>query len=660
MSTHNTPHKPRNGRRNFNGSLTSSAQPPIASATATATSATASESEHEGPKLDNNKGQSVPLPMPPPGLSKASEAPAVDVDQAVCFICAEPVSIWALGPCSHRTCHTCTLRLRALFKNRECTFCKKEQEDVIFVKSATKPYNEYSGIDSWPFDSKLNIRCETKAIMSTTLSMLRFNCGKCDYVAAGWQDLRVHAKNIHKGTLCDLCIRYKKVFTHEHKLFSHTSLLRHLPPLPSYSAKARKVQPAIDSHPGCDFCLDHFYSEDELFRHMRENHEECFLCKQAGIRMLYFKDYPALEKHFVSDHYPCPDATCVDKKFVVFGSELDLRGHQVEEHGAHLTNKERRDVSRLEVNWNPPTESAQPAQTRSATGSGRRAAFGGRLTNQPNQSGQSGQSSAVSSAPATPNDPTPIDPAVAAQHAMVIDKVMNFTKSSNSVQAFKFSIRAFKNSESTARDLIQSLVSILKNNIDIIASVVSQVGILLDNAEKSRELDVAWKEYRGKNKIAQSTSNGGFAQPGQHQQQRIDSFPSLGPSAAAKAGSRALPVWERDASQPRRPQRIPPGSSASSSHYPGLASSSQPRTSTGWSSGGATSSNRHASNFPSLPSSDAVAKANAERRKLFQPHQQRIVQGQSSSDDASSPNSDSRNTNKKQQKKKQTLLTIGL
>lgn len=370
-----------------------------------------------------------------------------------------------------------------------------------------------------------------------------------------------------------------------------------------------------------------------------------------------FKDYPALEKHFVSDHYPCPDPTCIEKKFVVFGSELDLRGHQVEEHGAHLTNKERRDVSRLEVNWNPPIESAQPAQTRSATGSGRRAAFGGRLTNQPTPSGQS---SVASSAPTTPHDSTPVDPAVAAQHAMVIDKVMNFTKSSNAVQAFKFSIRAFKNNESTAGDLIQSLVSILKNNIDVIASIVSQVGILLDNAEKSQELDIAWKEYRGQNRIAQSSSNGSFPQLGQ---QRTDNFPSLAPSAAAKASSRALPIWERDPSAFKRPQRVPPGSAASSSHYPGLGSSSQPRTSTGWSSGGAPSTNRHAasnaSNFPSLPSSDAVAKANAERRKLFQPHQQRVIEGQSSSA-ASSTNSESRSGNKKQQKKKQTVLTIGL
>lgn len=42
----------------------------------------------------------------------------------LCYICAEPVKYYALGTCSHRTCHVCSLRLRALYKKRECTFCK--------------------------------------------------------------------------------------------------------------------------------------------------------------------------------------------------------------------------------------------------------------------------------------------------------------------------------------------------------------------------------------------------------------------------------------------------------------------------------------------------------------------------------------------------------
>lgn len=55
----------------------------------------------------------------------ADEAGETDQDGEICFICAEgPVQYWSVGECNHRTCHTCSIRLRALYKKNECTFCK--------------------------------------------------------------------------------------------------------------------------------------------------------------------------------------------------------------------------------------------------------------------------------------------------------------------------------------------------------------------------------------------------------------------------------------------------------------------------------------------------------------------------------------------------------
>ena len=42
----------------------------------------------------------------------------------LCWICAEPVKYYAISECNHRTCHVCALRLRALYKKLDCTFCK--------------------------------------------------------------------------------------------------------------------------------------------------------------------------------------------------------------------------------------------------------------------------------------------------------------------------------------------------------------------------------------------------------------------------------------------------------------------------------------------------------------------------------------------------------
>lgn len=47
-----------------------------------------------------------------------------------------------------------------------------------------------------------------------------------------------------------------------------------------------------------------------------------------------FPSYPALETHFSTAHYACSHEECLQRKFVVFGSELDLQAHMVEEHGA--------------------------------------------------------------------------------------------------------------------------------------------------------------------------------------------------------------------------------------------------------------------------------------------------------------------------------------
>lgn len=47
-----------------------------------------------------------------------------DEEMEVCFICASPVVHNSVGPCNHRTCHICALRLRALYKTRACAHCR--------------------------------------------------------------------------------------------------------------------------------------------------------------------------------------------------------------------------------------------------------------------------------------------------------------------------------------------------------------------------------------------------------------------------------------------------------------------------------------------------------------------------------------------------------
>ena len=53
-----------------------------------------------------------------------NESSEVLDESSVCFICAERVKFWSVSECNHRTCHVCALRLRALYKRMDCTFCK--------------------------------------------------------------------------------------------------------------------------------------------------------------------------------------------------------------------------------------------------------------------------------------------------------------------------------------------------------------------------------------------------------------------------------------------------------------------------------------------------------------------------------------------------------
>lgn len=54
---------------------------------------------------------------------KAAEA-AEDDDGEVCFICANPVAHHSIAPCNHTTCHICGLRMRALYKTKDCAHCR--------------------------------------------------------------------------------------------------------------------------------------------------------------------------------------------------------------------------------------------------------------------------------------------------------------------------------------------------------------------------------------------------------------------------------------------------------------------------------------------------------------------------------------------------------
>lgn len=166
----------------------------------------------------------------------------------------------------------------------------------------------------------------------------------------------------------ELCTTNKKVFTTEHELFTPNELKRH--ERHGDDKPGSDSQSGFTGHPECGFCKERFYSMDELFGHCREKHERCFICDRNSTtpNVQYYINYQSVEEHFKRDHFVCPDDECLEKKFVVFENEIDLKAHQLEVHPNGLTKNARRDARRIDMSHFQVAESSRDGGRRRGRG----------------------------------------------------------------------------------------------------------------------------------------------------------------------------------------------------------------------------------------------------------------------------------------------------
>jgi DNA mismatch repair ATPase MutL len=109
QSSSSETNKKRNNHRRRNNTNKNKARP------ATEETSTSQTTKQQPKKKEPLKGFKNP---------KLEDQDDEEADGEVCFICTRPIDYYSVAPCNHRTCHLCTLRLRALYKTKNCAYCK--------------------------------------------------------------------------------------------------------------------------------------------------------------------------------------------------------------------------------------------------------------------------------------------------------------------------------------------------------------------------------------------------------------------------------------------------------------------------------------------------------------------------------------------------------
>lgn len=398
-------------------------------------------------------------------------------------------------------------------------------------------------------DNVLGIKYGKQEIFHDTILLLRYNCpaNDCEVACFGWPDLHRHVRSVHQQVMCDLCTRNKKVFTHEHELFTVVALRKHEKFGDDHPGAVD--QSGFKGHPECGFCRQRFYGDDELYTHCRDKHERCHICdRRSGTRkQQYFVDYNSLEQHFTAEHLVCLDRECLEKKFVVFESEMDLKAHQLEVHPNDMSKDVRRDARRVDIsgfdyrtphqaervgrgrgrgrdpNAEPPAistaqplrrdelayqrqmaiQSAQSISTRS---------FGGQLTapesslpraNNRVANMQPARNNGSSVDDATLNSSTalsPQDQARRLRHSVVMDRAsILLHNDSIKIADFRTRVSAYRTGAIAAPDLIETLFALFDVTPSVLGTLVKELADLYEDDARRAALLKAWNDWRAIN-----------------------------------------------------------------------------------------------------------------------------------------------------------------
>jgi E3 ubiquitin-protein ligase ZNF598 len=344
------------------------------------------------------------------------------------------------------------------------------------------------------------------------------------------------------------------VFTHEHILYTSDELNTHFAtgdPVKDISLTG------FTGHPKCKFCKESFYSHEEYTQHMREKHERCHVCDRVNqhsglpdVQPRYFINYEALERHFQTDHFPCGASECLEQKFVVFESAIDLKAHVVEVHMGRASKAELRDMRRVEVNFQyntpnggrrrrdearevdistlprdeqayyriqqaqretaarqignitiPPVRTAMPGDSFPSLSTAAGVPPAGPST-APRQRVESFPRLGDAHAPPLPTSQTiqsTLPPEISSKHVAVLEKASRLLNNdADKLAQFKAQVSSYRHSESTATELIDTLWDIFNVKLDEFGKLINSTADLFDYDAKTKRTSLlgAWNDWK--------------------------------------------------------------------------------------------------------------------------------------------------------------------
>jgi len=313
------------------------------------------------PRARGEKQQEMnPRKMTVPVRERAVSERSEEGGGPTCQVCMNGMEVFSVGECNHPVCHTCSTRMRVLCQRNECAICRQDLPKVIYTMAELKFDDIKDNI--YPMDRKYKICFETEEIQNEYTAMLDHRCPVCPdkVLFKTFRQLDQHIRREHELYYCDLCVTNLKIFTHERKFYSRKALVEH----------RRKGDPddsSFKGHPLCEFCDQRFIDDEELFKHLRRDHYFCHFCDADGLQYFY-SEYRDLRQHFHSDHWLCEEPRCEEEKFVVFRTELDLKGHRLERHGGNLSKAASKEARKVELEFSYSRREVAAAEPRGRGG----------------------------------------------------------------------------------------------------------------------------------------------------------------------------------------------------------------------------------------------------------------------------------------------------